>query len=200
MIAINNNQVVDALCGGCGCAAFTPSVGFTIGTNNIVFTQGSTFDAGDSLKRLVVQVFDKNGKQASTIMSGAGTGATIGTVTVGSGAVTAIPVSAGGTGYTVPPRVRITGGGGTGAIARANINSSGVVTSVTIVNGGTGYSSAPTVTLVTNECEVSLIGMDTTLLQMKATLISTAGCKADLARTYSTNAATTGNLGNINKQ
>lgn len=200
MKAIDNSKLVDALCGNCSCAAFAPTVSYTIGTNNVVFTQSSTFDAGDSLKRLVIQVYDKNGKQASSIMSGAGTGATAGTPTFGGGAVLTIPVSAAGSGYTVPPRVKITGGGGTGAIAKANISSTGTVLSVTIVNGGTGYTSAPTVTFVTNEAEVSLVGMDMSMVQMKATVISTGGCKADLAQTYSTNAATTGTLGNINEQ
>jgi len=72
--------------------------------------------------------------------------ATAGTATYASGAVTGCPVSAGGSGYTVAPFVKVSGGGGTGAIATANI-SGGAVTSFTIVDGGYGYTSAPTFTL-----------------------------------------------------
>jgi fibronectin-binding autotransporter adhesin len=62
--------------------------------------------------------------------------------------ITAIPLSAGGTGYIGTPVVVISGGGGSGATAIANINSNGVITGVTITNPGVGYTSAPTVTLV----------------------------------------------------
>jgi hypothetical protein len=71
-----------------------------------------------------------------------GTGAT-GTVTAAAGVVTAISVTAGGTGYIVPPLVVISGAG-TGATAVANIVG-GVVVSVTITAGGTGYTGTPTV-------------------------------------------------------
>jgi hypothetical protein len=58
--------------------------------------------------------------------------------------VSAINLTAGGTGYTSEPTVTLTGGGGTGATAVAGINA-GLVTSVTITNPGTGYTSAPVV-------------------------------------------------------
>lgn len=208
MKAINNDLTVNALCADCGCAAYAPAVAYTIGVNSIVFTQSTTFDAGDSLKRLRVEVVDGDGKMNSFLMSGAGSGATAGTVTFSAGAVTGVPVSAGGTGYTVPPRVVLTGGGGTGAVAVANINSSGVVTSVTIVNGGTGYSSAPTATFVTNAVEVPLNGTGyatlnrASKLKLKAFIVSTGGCKADLGtdgRVDYVNAAT-GSLTNVNEQ
>lgn len=60
--------------------------------------------------------------------------------------VTAIAVSAGGTGYTTAPTVTITGGGGTGATATATI-ALGAVTGIVMTNFGTGYTSAPTVTI-----------------------------------------------------
>lgn len=60
------------------------------------------------------------------------------------GGVTAITVSAGGTGYTSAPTVALTGGAGTGATATATVVS-GVVTKVTVTNAGSGYTSAPTV-------------------------------------------------------
>ena len=70
--------------------------------------------------------------------------------TIGSGAVTAVAVSAGGSGYTAVPLVQFSGGGGSGAAATATI-ASGEVTAVTVTAGGTGYTSAPTVLIVSQE-------------------------------------------------
>lgn len=55
-------------------------------------------------------------------------------------------VNNGGSGYTSPPSVSITGGGGTGATAIANI-SGGAVVAIVITNGGSGYTSAPTLSM-----------------------------------------------------
>ncbi|MBH2008258.1 MAG: hypothetical protein I8H71_01025 [Xanthomonadaceae bacterium] len=60
------------------------------------------------------------------------------------GSVSAINITAGGTGYSTAPTVAITGGGGTGATATAQV-SGGVVTGVTITNPGSGYTTNPTV-------------------------------------------------------
>jgi hypothetical protein len=199
MKAIDNSQVVDALCGNCSCNAFQPTVNYTIGANNVVFTQSSTFDAGDSLKRLRCEVFNKNGAMRSIIMSGAGTGATA-TAAVASGAVTGLTLTAPGSGYTVAPRVKIVGAG-TGAMAVATVNNAGVITAITLVAGGTGYSSAPTVTLVTNEAEVNCIGLDMSNITLKAFMVSTGGCKADLSLSNVTPLPnTSGTLGNKNEQ
>jgi len=62
----------------------------------------------------------------------------------GGGAVTAITLGAGGTGYTSAPTVTIVGGSGTGATATATI-ASGAVTGFSVVSGGKNYASAPTV-------------------------------------------------------
>lgn len=56
-----------------------------------------------------------------------------------------VAVTNGGTGYTAPPAVTITGGGGSGATAEATIT--GTVTGATVVSGGSGYTSPPTVTI-----------------------------------------------------
>lgn len=202
MKAIDNQYVVDALCGNCDCKAFAPAVAYAFGaSNNVVFTQSTTFDAGDAIKRLRCEVIDKNGKMNSAIMSGAGSGATFGTVTYSAGAVTGVPVTAGGTGYTVPPRIKLTGGGGTGAIAQATVVA-GVITAITIVAGGSGYTSAPTASIVLTDCEVPLVGLDLTgPLTLKAFLLSTGGCKADLQAFQLTNyLSTSGSLGSINEQ
>jgi autotransporter-associated beta strand protein len=60
--------------------------------------------------------------------------------------VATIPVTSGGAGYVVPPRVVITSASGSGATAHASI-SNGVVTGITVTCRGTGYTSAPAVAL-----------------------------------------------------
>jgi len=67
--------------------------------------------------------------------------ASAGTITVSGGAVTAIAVGAGGSGYTTAPTVFISGGVGSGATATATINGSGTVTAITVTSGGTGYTN-----------------------------------------------------------
>lgn len=56
--------------------------------------------------------------------------------------VAAIALGPGGSGYSSPPTVAITGGGGTGASATAQLAPGGV-TAVNVTNGGSGYTSAP---------------------------------------------------------
>ena len=60
------------------------------------------------------------------------------------GALKAIMVTNGGSGYTSAPTVTITGGGGSGATAVAAI-SNGAVIGVNLVNVGSGYTSNPTI-------------------------------------------------------
>src|SRR5205085_388506 len=60
--------------------------------------------------------------------------------------VSSINVAAGGSAYTTPPTVTISGGGGSGATATATI-SGGAVTAINITNAGTGYTSTPTVAI-----------------------------------------------------
>lgn len=60
------------------------------------------------------------------------------------GAIKAITVTNGGSGYTTAPTITITGGGGTGATAVATV-AAGVVTRVDLINFGTGYTSNPTI-------------------------------------------------------
>jgi uncharacterized repeat protein (TIGR01451 family)/fimbrial isopeptide formation D2 family protein len=73
-----------------------------------------------------------------------GTGGTSATATISGGAVTAIAVNTGGSGYTSAPQVYILGGGGSGATATATITG-GAVTGFTITSGGKGYTSAPSI-------------------------------------------------------
>lgn len=62
-------------------------------------------------------------------------------------AVTAVTVTAAGTGYTSAPSVTLTGGNGTGATAVAEIDAAGRVSKISVVNPGSGYTAAPTVEL-----------------------------------------------------
>ena len=66
------------------------------------------------------------------------------TVTVENGAVTAITVSSGGTGYDNAPTIFLLDtGGGTGASATATV-SGGAVTGVSVSAGGSGYTESST--------------------------------------------------------
>lgn len=75
-----------------------------------------------------------------------GSGATAGTVTLASTVITAVAVTAGGTGYNVPPAITVTGGGGSGAVITAT-TAGGIITGFVVVFGGTGYTSAPTINI-----------------------------------------------------
>lgn len=67
--------------------------------------------------------------------------------TFNTGTVTTLTLTNGGSGYTSPPQVIISGGGGSGATAIATLNSGSGVASITLTSGGTGYTATPTVTL-----------------------------------------------------
>ena len=64
--------------------------------------------------------------------------------TITAGFVSGITVTSGGSGYTVEPKVTLSGGGGSGATAKA-ILSEDKVAAVVVLTAGTGYSTAPTV-------------------------------------------------------
>jgi len=61
-------------------------------------------------------------------------------------ALASVAVTSGGSGYSSPPEVTISGGGGTGATATATLNVTSV-SELTITNPGTGYTSNPTLTI-----------------------------------------------------
>jgi hypothetical protein len=66
------------------------------------------------------------------------------TVSVTDGAITAVAVTAGGTGYTSAPTIFILdSGGGTGAAATATVSSE-AVTAVAVTAGGSGYTASST--------------------------------------------------------
>jgi hypothetical protein len=83
--------------------------------------------------------------------SGGGTGHVNATGTVTSPTnttefVSAVTVTAAGTGYTAAPTVGFANGGGSGATATAALATTKDVVSVTITNPGSGYTTAPSVT------------------------------------------------------
>ena len=80
-----------------------------------------------------------------TIENGGGSGASAQVVVDGS--ITAIEVTAGGSGYTSSPLVSIVGGGGSGGSATA-IVTRGVVSRILVNSGGSGYTSKPQITIV----------------------------------------------------
>lgn len=112
-------------------------------TTSVVLSTLANFLA----KPLFITVNLKDGTTSNLQLNGTFPGAVAtGTATVTSGAVSALSVVSGGTGYKSVPLVSITGGGGTGATGTATI-AGGVVTAFTVTAPGTGYTSAPTVTV-----------------------------------------------------
>ena len=71
-------------------------------------------------------------------------GGAIATATISSGAVSAVNLITGGTGYLTAPTVTFIGGGGSNASVTAVV-SNGIVTGFTGLSGGSGYTSAPSV-------------------------------------------------------
>ncbi len=94
-----------------------------------------------------------------------------GAATFAGGAVTAIAVINGGSGYTTAPVVRITGGGGSGATATATLTGT-VVTAITVVTGGSGYTSTPTVTIFADSGD-SNVALDVFVRDRDATATGT---------------------------
>lgn len=72
------------------------------------------------------------------------------TAAIAGGAVTAVAITAGGSGYHVPPLVVFAGGNGADAAATATV-ANGVVTGVVITAGGMGYTAVPVVSFVAQE-------------------------------------------------
>jgi hypothetical protein len=79
---------------------------------------------------------------ANNVYGGTGAGASFNLLM----GINSINLSSGGTGYVLPPLVKITSADGTGASAYAEING-GVVTGVVVSSPGTGYMLTPTITI-----------------------------------------------------
>lgn len=98
---------------------------------------------------------------APTVAASAGSSAY--TAVVGGAVNTTVTVSAGGSGYTKPPRVVISAPpvGGVQATAHATV-SAGAVASVVVINQGAGYTVAPTVTFIPDPRDATATGATAT--------------------------------------
>ena len=67
--------------------------------------------------------------------------------------VSSINIADGGTKYTNPPVIEISGGGGTGAAATAFLGKNGNISHVEVTNSGEGYLSTPTISINGNQDE-----------------------------------------------
>ena len=78
-----------------------------------------------------------------------GAGQTALGITTISSAVTSIEIISGGSGYTTPPTVALSGGGFTTAATIGEVTIvAGVITNIKVANPGSGYVTAPTVIIV----------------------------------------------------
>ena len=100
-----------------------------------------------------------------------GSGATA-TATVSNGVVTGLTLTAGGNGYTSPPKVRFLGGCGAETTATTTINAAGNVTSITL-GAGTGAAYTKYVKIGGNELERYIV-----LLPQDCTNVEKIGVKA----------------------
>jgi hypothetical protein len=125
-----------------GGSGYGPTLTVTASPSGTTATATATVTAG-----VITAVGGTSGTGYSPTLTitGAGTGAT-GTASVGGGAITALNLTAGGSGYGVPTVTVAAPSAGTTATATAT-TANGVVTAINVTNGGAGYTSAPTVTI-----------------------------------------------------
>jgi len=99
-----------------------------------------------------------------------GSGATA-TAIISNGAVTGFTITASGSGYTSPPKVRLLGGCGAGTTATTTIGANGGVTGITL-GSGTGTAYTKYVKIGGTELERFIV-----LLPQDCTLVETIGVK-----------------------
>lgn len=94
-----------------------------------------------------------------TFAAGGGTALAQGTVIVGGALNATVAITAGGSGYTVPPILIVSNPptGGIPATAVCTI-SGGAINAVTLTNVGAGYTSAPTITVVRSPLDTTGAG------------------------------------------
>jgi hypothetical protein len=111
----------------------------------------------NTLANILAYCVNSTGSTCSSLFpiatSSAGTGGAASAALSGN-AVTAVTVTAGGSGYTNPPTVVFTGGSGSGAAGYATV-SAGVITGITVTSGGSGYTSTPTVSFSTTPTDTA---------------------------------------------
>lgn len=89
-------------------------------------------------------------------------GTAVGVAALSGSTVGSISVQYGGSAYSAPPTVSLSGGGGSGATATATLTS-GVVTSFTVTAAGTGYTGPPAVLCTGPAVGQSMVGTISTM-------------------------------------
>jgi hypothetical protein len=121
------------------------------------------------------------------------------TATISAGAVTAVTLVYGGTGYLTAPTITFVGGGGTNASVTA-IVANGAVTGFTGLSGGSGYATAPSVVFSapTGALPSPLVAGSTYFAQtLDATNLEVYGSLSD-AQSRTNPISLTGNSGKFN--
>ena len=123
--------------------------------------QKGPFGIGSSLVTFSNDVKVLKTIETSSIRGSGQVGAAATAIVFG-GVVTAINVSAGGTGYTTAPSIAFTGGGGGIGAAATTTVFGGAVIAVNVTAGGVGYTTAPNVIFIGGGTGV--IGVASTLV------------------------------------
>lgn len=78
-IAFDNSDLEGKLCNSCSCKGFIPKLKYEVDlkAETIKLTDASVFDTGDKLEKIVLHVYDKEGKKASSTISVAGGSTTL---------------------------------------------------------------------------------------------------------------------------
>jgi len=123
---------------------------------------------GRTVGQIVADVLEQPANKAALISYGignytspSGSGAEA-TVTISGGAITAVTIDNGGSGYAAAPTIFVAGGGGSGAVLTPTI-SGGAITAIAITNGGSGYITTPTIVFSTLPA-VTIADLDTLFL------------------------------------
>ena len=78
-IAFDNADLEQKLCSGCDCKGFIPKIKYEVDlkAETVKLTDASAFDTGDKLEKIILHVYDKDGKQVNGSISTAGGIATL---------------------------------------------------------------------------------------------------------------------------
>lgn len=78
-IAFDNSALEQKLCSPCNCKGFLPKVKYEVDlkAESVKITDASAFDTGDKLEKIILHVYDKDGKQAAASINIAAGSATI---------------------------------------------------------------------------------------------------------------------------
>jgi len=73
-IAFDNSALEQKLCSGCDCKGFIPKVKYEVDlkAETLKCMDASSFDTGDKLEKIVLHVYDKDGKQVASSISTTG--------------------------------------------------------------------------------------------------------------------------------